>query len=285
MQYISQLLHPQVDTRPRCDLQGNIIPTTVLVTGGTSGIGRELAKLFVRDGYNVVIVARNKDHLIETTEELRKLGSGTISYFECDLGQHDAAQELANKLHTNGINIDILVNNAGLGKFESVIEQDIESITSMLHVNITSFTLLTRLLVPRMLLRGWGKVLNVASIVAYYPGPFQAIYNASKSYVLSFSNALAVELQNTPVSVTAMCPGVTQTNFFNKAGADSSKVFSTPGMSMSSEETALLGYQALFRGETQYICGVKNWGLSKMFNFTPSLVSSRIASYLHRSWM
>jgi len=255
------------------------------VTGGTSGIGRDLARLFARDDYDVIVCSRDEDHLRETVKELRTLGLGKMSYIVCDLALPDAAHGLTAELKAHGTHVDILVNNAGHGKIEPTLQQDPASIAAIINLNILSLTMLTRLLVPQMLLRGYGKVLNVASIAAYFPGPFQAVYNATKSYVLSFNDALAIELKNTPVSVTAMCPGVTQTDFFNKAGVDSDKVFNTPGMTMSSEETALEGYKALFRGDMQYICGTKNWLMVKMFNITPAQWSARIASALNRSWV
>eukprot|EP01111_Echinosteliopsis_oligospora_P013272 TRINITY_DN4724_c0_g1_i2.p1 TRINITY_DN4724_c0_g1~~TRINITY_DN4724_c0_g1_i2.p1 ORF type:complete len:157 (+),score=18.89 TRINITY_DN4724_c0_g1_i2:530-1000(+) len=153
----------------------------------------------------------------------------------------------------------------------------------MIQLNMASLTMLTRLLVPKMLERGYGKVMNVASIVAYYTGPYQAVYNASKAYVLSFSNALSIELKDTPVTVTAICPGFTRSGFFPRAGANTEKLYSIPGLTSDPDEVAFLGYPALFRGDATYITGFKNWVFGKSFNLMPSIVAGRIAEYVHQN--
>jgi len=281
MQYISQALHPNPETKPAKDEHGVPVSRTVLVTGATSGIGKAFAELFAKDGYNLVIVARNQEKLKTATDLFKKAGSPSVVAIAKDLSTPSAPKELVADLSSQNIHVDILVNNAGHGRIEKVLEQDYDSIARINHLNVNTPTLLARMLVPRMQEKKYGKVLNVASIVSYVSGPVQAVYNASKAYLLSFSNALGEELKDSGITVTAVCPGITRTEFFERAGADSEKVLNTPGATMSAQEVAAMGYAALFRGDATYICGFKNYAAAKLANITPGVIAAPLMQKLN----
>jgi len=261
------------------------VPTTVLITGATEGFGLEFAKLFARDGYSLVLVARNQEDLLKVSQEVTLAGSPFVTPVPFDLSVAGAGMLLAEHLIERGLEIDILVNNAGVGIIEPVVNTDPNYLYQINELNVNTPMLLCRMLVPRMIARGYGKVLNVASINAFYSSPNFAVYNATKAYLLSFSNYLAGELKNTPVTVTALCPGIGETNFFDRAGVDGEQVYRTPrGASMKPERIAYLGYKALFRGKMQYVAGVKNKVGAKMFKVTPPSITNSIAGNLTNKW-
>src|SRR5579864_1671846 len=177
----------------------NTNPQNVLITGASGGIGYELAKLFARDRYNLVLVARSADKLRQLTSELQSEFGVTAKSVPLDLGAPPASKFLFDGLQREGIAVDILVNNAGFGAFGEFAQIPEEEILGQIHLNITALTHLTRLLLPPMLERGAGKIMNVASTAAFQPGPLMAVYYATKAYVLSFSEAIANEVQKSGV--------------------------------------------------------------------------------------
>ena len=186
---------------------------TALITGASSGIGLELAKLFARDGYELVLVARRVERLEELGRELTQRHGVRCHTISVDLAQPDAAAEIVRRLEGAGPAVDVLVNNAGFGVLGPLATTEPETAGRMIRVNIEALTQLTRALLPGMLARRRGRILNVASTAGFAPGPLMAVYYATKAYVISFSEALAEELRGTGVTVTVLCPGPTRTEF------------------------------------------------------------------------
>jgi short-subunit dehydrogenase len=182
---------------------------TALITGASSGIGLDLARLFAADGHDVVLIARSEDKLREVAQELTAKHGVVAHVIAADLAKADAPQSIFDRAPA----IDILVNNVGFGTSGKFAETDLRAELDMIQVNIAALTHLTKLFLPPMLQRGHGRFLNVASTAAFQPGPLMAVYYATKAYVLSFSEAIAEELSGTGVSVTVLCPGPTATGF------------------------------------------------------------------------
>jgi short-subunit dehydrogenase len=193
---------------------------TALVTGASSGIGLEVARVLAQDGCDLVVVSRNGRKLEEVAQDFAHQYHVSVRPHAADLSEPGAATALWSRLEGAGVNVDILVNNAGVGLYGPFSEQAPDAIARMLELNVGALTKLTRLALPGMRERGWGRILNVASLAGYQPGgPRMAAYYATKSYVLSFSKGLARELRGTGVSVTVVCPGPTKTFFEQKSGA------------------------------------------------------------------
>lgn len=188
--------------------------TTVLITGGTSGIGLSLATRYAAEGYNLVLVARSEARLAQTAHDLRHVRVDTIV---ADLAMPGGAGIVAAAVEQRGLAVDILVNNAGAGLHGPFAETPLDRELALVQLNVASVIQLTKALLPGMLSRGHGHVVNIASVAAFLPGPFQSVYYATKAFVLSFSEALAEELRGTAVGVTTVCPGPTATGFHTAA--------------------------------------------------------------------
>jgi short-subunit dehydrogenase len=227
-----------------------------LITGGSNGIGLELAQLFAKDKTNVILVARDQKDLDTAAGELARTYGIKTETIAIDLSLPDAADAVYKKVRELGWPIDYLVNDAGFGNFGPFAETDWATEHSMIELNITALSRLSKLFIPDMVARNRGKILNLASTAAFIPGPFMSIYYASKAYVLSFSQAINSELRGTNVSVTALCPGPTKTNFEKAAHADSSRLFK--GRLLSPEYVARYGYSALMKGKSVAIPGFGN---------------------------
>jgi len=251
---------------------------TALITGASSGIGADLARLFARDGYDLVLVARREEKLRELAKEL----GVTSTVIVADLARPDAAQEIANALVEKSINIDVLVNNAGLGLAGPFMANDFAKDLQMIQVNIVALTQLTKLLLPGMVSRRQGRILNVASTAAFQPGPLMAVYYATKAYVLSFSEAIAEELRGTGVTVTALCPGPTATGFGSVAGMEQTRLF-TLMKPMSSAEVAKIGYEAMKRGRRVVVTGMMNRLLVQSIRISPRRMVTTIVRKLQES--
>ena len=182
---------------------------TALITGASVGIGRDLAELFARDGHHLVLTARNEGQLQELAAKLRDQYHVNVEVIVQDLSVAGASQQIFERLQSKPI--DYVVNNAGFGSHGLFAGAELQSQLAMLQVNIVALTHLTRLLLPGMLARKSGRILNVASLAAFLPGPYMAVYYATKAYVLSFSEALSSETAGSGVTVTALCPGATRT--------------------------------------------------------------------------
>lgn len=250
---------------------------TALVTGASRGIGLELARLLAADGYDLVVVAREGRALERMAGELRSAHGVAVRCYATDLSRPRAARDLWTDLEAAQAQVDVLVNNAGFGLYGPLAEQDPDSLAGMLELNVAALTALTRLALPGMLERRHGRILNVASLAAYQPGgPWMAAYYASKSYVLSFSKALALELKHSGVSVTALCPGPTRTAFEQRSGAGSTPLYQ--GAKMEAAAVALAGYRAMKRGAAVVIPG----GMAKILAFAGELPPRRIALEVNR---
>lgn len=244
----------------------------VLITGASNGIGYELAKHFAQNGYALVLVARNKKKLEELAQELQTMYSTKCYVLVKDLSIPGTSLEIAEELKQQAITVDILVNNAGFGLYGLFSETDAQETLDMIQVNISSLTHLTKLLLPGMMERKSGKILNVASTASFQPGPLMAVYYATKAYVLSFSEGLANELAPYGVTVTALCPGPTATGFEQRAGFGASQLFK----GMSAKQVAVIGYEGLQQGKPVVIPGLKNWLLASSVRFIPRRVITKI---------
>jgi uncharacterized protein len=241
---------------------------TVLVTGASGGIGLELARVFAKGGSTLVLTARSVDKLEGLAKELRLKHGVAVRVIAADLAAPDGPKRLLERLAQEGVQVDVLVNNAGYGGFGAFIETEWGDKAGMLQLNIVSLTELTQRLLPGMVARKRGGVLNVASTAAFQPGPLSAVYSASKAYVLSFSEALAEEVRASGVTVTALCPGATVTGFASRAAMEGSKLFRKKGLP-DAASVAQAGYEGFRRGATVAIPGLKNKLLAQSVRFTP----------------
>jgi hypothetical protein len=253
---------------------------TVLVTGATSGIGYELAKLFVRHGFNLVLVARSKTDLEKVAREFDEY-DGVVKIIPIDLSKQNSAESIFKELSGDAIKVDVLVNNAGFGQYGEFAKSDFQKQEEMIAVNVASLTKLTRLFLPSMLEKGQGRILNVASIAAFAPGPFMAVYFATKAYVVSFSLALSEELSGTSVSVTTLCPGPTATNFQESALVQKSSLFGKV-FTMDAGTVACAGYKGLMSGKRVVIPGFKNKLMIAGRTIVPTIVALKIVKFLQK---
>ncbi len=255
---------------------------TALITGASGGIGLELARLFARDGFGVVLVARRADRLDALAGELRGRFGVPATVVPADLAVPGAPAEVAEALRARSIDVDALVNDAGFGVYGPFAATAIESELAMIQVNVTSLTHLTKLLLPRMVRRGRGRILNVASTAAFQPGPLMAAYYATKAYVLSFSEALSEELDGTGVTVTALCPGPTVTGFQAAAGMERSKLFRRIGI-LDAATVARAGYAGLMGGRRVVVPGAVNKILAQSVRLAPRRLVTAIVRRMQES--
>jgi uncharacterized protein len=241
---------------------------TALITGASGGIGYELAKLFAADHYNLVLVARSAGKLSQFADELQRQFSISAKSIALDLTAAPAPQFLLDQLQRENIGIDVLVNNAGYGRMGRFSEISLEEHLGQIQLNITVLTHLTKLCLGPMLERRSGKILNVASTAGFQPGPMMAVYYATKAYVISFSQALANELAGTGVTVSCLCPGVTDTGFQGRAGTEHTTLFRKL-RPMDAATVARDGYRGLRVGKTLVISGFRNWLLAESTRFAP----------------
>ena len=251
--------------------------STALITGASSGIGYELARLFARDHHNLVLVARSGDKLAQVATELETHGV-TVKTVALDLTASPTPSFLFEQLQREGIAIDILVNNAGFGMYGEFAQMPEAEILGQIDLNIRALTELTRLFLPPMLARRHGRIMNVASTAAFQPGPLLAVYYATKAYVLSFSEAIANELRDTGVTVTCFCPGATHTDFAQRAGVSNSRLFKLGAMSAAN--VALDGYRAVMEGRTLAISGTHNWLVAQGTRFAPRKMVTAISRWV-----
>ncbi len=253
---------------------------TVLVTGASSGIGLELAKAFAQQGYSVVLLARNQQALEQLAQSLRSQYKVGAEVLVADLRQPDAAAQVAQELARRGLQVDVLVNNAGFGVLGAFAQSDLQEQTDMMQVNMVALTQLTRLLLPAMLARNTGGVLNVASTAALQGGPNMAVYYASKAFVLSFSEALHEELAHTGLHVSCLCPGPTRTAFFAAENMAHARLLKFGAHSAS--EVAQIGFTAFQRNQAIAIPGLKNRLLAFSTRFAPRFVTRKMAQALNQ---
>lgn len=241
---------------------------TVLITGATSGIGYELAKIFAKEGYNLIIVARNKSELEIKASEFSSHNVEVLPIAK-DLFETNAAEDLYNEIKERGITVNILVNDAGQGVYGPLTETDLRRQLQIIQLNIHSLTVLTYLFLKDMVARNEGKILQLGSIVSEVPAPLQSVYGGTKAYVLSFSEAIRNEVKGTNVTVTVLQPGATDTDFFNKAGAQHSKIVEDRSKLADPADVAMDGYKALMAGDDKVVSGFKNKIQAIMGNIIP----------------
>ena len=231
--------------------------SVALITGASGGLGLEFAKIFAKNEYDLLLVARSADKLGEVKGLLQSEYGVTVHILPKDLTNQTAADEVYAYAEQNGLKVGALVNNAGFGDFGEFSERSWEKQRDMVQLNVLALMRLTYLFVPAMKAEGKGKILNLASVAAFQPGPLMSVYYASKAFVLSFSEALAVELKKSGITVTALCPGPVRTGFEKNAELSNSGLFKNLKVA-SAEEVALYGYKKLMKGKTVAIQGGRN---------------------------
>lgn len=228
----------------------------VLITGASSGIGRALARRLAGDGAKLMLVARRRDRLEELKSEL---GEAVLpdGIFNCDLSDPTACDNIMTAIHERGERVDMLVNNAGAGEYGEFCNQDLAELEAMMRLNMISLTRLTKLVLPGMIARRHGRVVNIASTAAYQPTPYMGVYGATKSFVQSFSLSLWYELRKKGIKVTCICPGPVNTEFFDRGGMERQKKQFLK-TAMSAEAVAEKAYEAIVRGRCNYVPGAIN---------------------------
>lgn len=227
---------------------------TAFVTGATSGIGKAFAEILMTNGYEVTIIGRSPEKLEQTKKELsEKFKNSSIRIIQADLAESQELEKLCQILEKE--EPEVFINNAGFNKAGAFYETDYKEEENMILVNIAALTRLTKVVLPGMIQRGSGKILNVSSIAAFAPNPLSSIYGASKAYVKSFSEAVNEELKGTGVTITALCPGPTESNFASTSNLDHSKIFSKNVM--TAYDVAEIGYRAMMKGKRSVVAG---WG-------------------------
>lgn len=255
---------------------------TALITGASSGIGYELAYLFARDHYNLVLIARTRDKLVQIADEFSREFGISVKIIPLDLSLPDASNQIFSQLQNEAININILVNNAGFASYGLFHETDLNAELQMIQLNIVALTHLSKLFLKEMVTRHEGKILNIASTAAFQPGPLMTVYYATKAYVLSFSEALANELRGTGVTVTVLCPGPTESGFQSRANMKNSKLVSGQKI-MDAKTVAEIGYRGLMKNETVVIPGLKNKLLVLSVRFAPRNLVAQLVRNMQKS--
>lgn len=250
-----------------------------LLTGASSGIGKELAEIMAKNGHSLILVARRTEALKSIQSELSKKYGTTIHVIGKDLSMPDSPKELYEELHQKNLKPVILVNNAGFGLFGEFAETDWSKERMMIDLNVTSLVHLTKLFLQDLKPSQPGKIMNVASTAAFQPGPLMAVYYATKSFVLSFSEAISEELHHTGITVTALCPGPTESEFQKVADMEGSKLFNTRNVP-DSAAVAAFGYNAMMKGKRVAIHGKMNALMATATRFTPRWLVTRIVKYL-----
>lgn len=252
---------------------------TVLITGASSGIGLHLAHEFAKHKHPLVLVAPVESELQKLAAEFEREHSIAVRVIAKDLRREKSAQEIVDQIKQSGEPVEILVNNAGHGRRGKFWQIPIETDISMLDLNILAYLRLTKLFLPMFLERGRGRILNTASVAGFMPGPMQAVYHATKAFVLSWSEALSTELEGTGIIVTALCPGATDTDFFEKADAQDTKAFQT---AMAPQDVAKIGYDALMDERRVVVAGAVNKALVFSRHLLPEAAQTKINEKMYQ---
>jgi len=245
---------------------------TALVTGSTSGIGKAFADKLAHEKYNLILVSRNAEKLKAQSETLSKEHGIQVSFIPLDLSQPGAARKIFDTVGEMGLSVQFLINNAGFNKAGSFLETDVLKEIEMINLHITFTTEMMKLFIPVMVGNNYGRVLNLGSTGSYIPCPYDAVYAATKAYILSVSKGINAELKGTGVSITTLCPGSTKTEFARKAGLENTMLFSR--FVLDPAVVADIGYKALVRGKASVIAGA----YSKMQVLSSRLLPSSIVN-------
>ena len=251
---------------------------TALITGASAGLGREFARLFAADGHDLLLVARRLPELQALCAQLEQQHRVKARAIACDLGSKSALDALL--VEVQDLELDYLVNNAGFGTVGAFAELPADRELAMIELNVAALVRLTRAVLPGMLARGRGRVLNIGSTAGFQPGPYMATYYASKAFVNSFSEALAYEVRGSGVSVTVSCPGPTRTEFGALSGVDRSRLFQLGAA--SADSVARAAYRAMQRGRSSTVHGLMNWLLLQSQRVTPRALVRVITALLIR---
>ena len=250
-----------------------MINKSCLITGAAAGLGYEFSKLAIADGYDLILIDIDTDKLIEVKKELEKSNSEKIIIISKDLCKPNIADEIYNEI--KGQNVEMLINNAGFGVFGEFSKTDWQREENMMNLHMLTSTHLTKLVIKDMVNADKGKILNVSSLAAFQPGPLMAIYYASKSFLLSFTEAVAREIKGTGVSISVLCPGPTKTNFQSTVSENTSENKIAVNMA-SVVEVASYGYKKMKKGKIVIIPGVMNQFLSLLPRFLPRNTAASI---------
>ena len=249
-----------------------------LITGASSGIGLELAHVMAKEKHNLVLVARSIDKLNELAAELIETHGIKVQTYKADLSNPKEIENLYQQTQNDDIEVSYLINNAGFGEYGNFIENDWEKLNSMMQLNMVSLVHLTNLYAKDMVSSKFGKIMNVASTAAFQPLPYFGVYAATKSFVLSFSEAIASELKDHGITVTALCPGLTGTGFVDAANMENTKFLDKAKSGMATpEEVAEYGYEAMMKGKTVAVHGMINSVMAQSSRFLPRDLVTTIA--------
>ena len=254
---------------------------TALITGASGGLGLSFVNIFARDGYDLVLVARNAERLEEIKKQIEKEYNVKATVVAKDLCKPEGAQEVYDATRNSGIKVDVLVNNAGFGDFGEFHKSDINKQIRMVDLNCTALMHLCHLYIPDMIKNGGGNILNVDSIAAFQPGPLMSVYYATKAFVLSFSQALHRELKGTGVKVTALCPGPIRTNFDAAADLGESGLFKNLKV-WDPDVVAQFGYKNMKRGKAVCVCGFMNKIIVFANRFAPRALVREMVYHLQK---
>lgn len=254
-----------------------------LITGASGGIGLELAIVFAAHGHDLLLVSRNEIELEKITAELTKKYQVSIKYLAKDLSQEQSILEVYDYCRENQLTVVNLVNNAGFGDFNLFSDSQIEKQLKMIDLNIRAVVHLTHIFLPEMIKNRSGKILNVASTAAFQPGPLMSVYYASKAFVLHFSEAIASELSSKNITVTALCPGPTKSNFKLNANLGNGRLM-RPRKLPQAKNVAEYGYKALMAGKPVAIYGLKNYLLTYLVRLLPRAVVVKMVKKLQEMW-
>lgn len=245
-----------------------------LITGGSSGIGLELAKVFAENGYNLILVARGEEALARVSADLTLQYHVHVDTLVYDLSIEENVFELCKEVDRLGMRVDVLVNNAGQGLYGQFVETEIHAELGLVQLNISAYIILSKHFLKKMVARNEGRILNVASTAGKMPGPYQAVYHGTKAFVHSFSEAVRAEVHGSGVTITSLLPGATNTDFFHKADMERSKLLEQK--LSDPEQVAKEGFEALMRGDDMVIPGAKWKAQVAASNFTPDATLAKM---------
>ena len=251
-----------------------------LITGASSGIGYEIARLFAVDGHDLVLVSRSEDELWRIARDFQQRYGSSVTVIAIDLFRPEAALELYEEVKARGIVIDFLVNDAGQGVYGKFAETDLEKELAIVQLNVCSLVVLTKLFLREMLARNEGRILQLASLTSKNPTPYSAVYSGTKAFIYNFTQALISEIRGSNVTLTALRPGATDTDFFRKEGAERARIVARRKLDPP-EKVAREGYEAMMRGEAAVVSGAKNKVMDALMNIAPDRMVAEQMRKMH----